>query len=506
MSINRILLLEEDNQRANLLDSLFKENQAEVFVAKNISEAETLVKTPELSLILLDYHDIIDSKRNELISLFKGARRTKFIVFNVPDDATRRIAFYKLGAYRILSVHYDIEDVYFFSQNLLSNDKPALEQKESHFSGRLQDFNLPGLINNFGKDKRSGVLRIQSNLSSGKVYFDYGHIYHASAGNLKNEEAILYMLTWTTGQFSMSPLNQKSVNARVQHSNVALLLLAESMREEYYKKVEELGGLQKEVCVTNEGDLLEQEKDPVFRNFVEKLSIFRPVFSIIENSPYNVLDSLTELITLKNNGNLQFKEIEEESDEEFPIETVQRSSGLVERLLTADEVRTLREKLQASELTSGKLLVLGSNTSGKTDFIRKFNQGSISAVRSDQDLDFTTIELADDFRLQLFGVAITERLSQIIEKLSENLLGYIFLVDAEDVDGLEFSNYIINNLTNIHTVPWAIAVTISQNGNKKIPSKMKTGLNLPKGRELLACDVSDKEDVRKVIMSLNISK
>ncbi len=455
---------------------------------------------------MLDYHDIIDFKRNELINLFKGARRTKFIVFNVPDDATRRIAFYKLGAYRILSVHYDIEDVYFFSQNLLSNDKPTQDQKESHFSGRLQDFNLPGLINNFGKDKRSGVLRLQSSLSSGKIYFDYGHIYHASVGNLKNDEAVLYMLTWSTGQFSMSPLKQKTVNARVRLSNVGLLLLSESMRDEYYEKIEDLGGLQKEVSVINQGDLLEQEKDPQFRNFIEKLNIFRPVFSIIENSPYDVIATLDQLTTLKNNGNLQFKEQEEESVEEFPIESIQKSSGLIERLLTAEEVSTLRDILQASELISGKLLVLGSNTSGKTDFIRKFNQGSVSAVRSDQDLDFTTIELTNDFHLQLFGVTITERLSQIIEKLSENLLGYIFLIDAEDFDGLEYVNYIINNLTSLHVVPWTIAVTNLKKGGKKIPPKIKSGIVLPKGKKLLICDVSDKADVRKVIMSLNISK
>jgi len=506
MSTNRILLLEEDNKRAELLDSLFKENQAEVFIAKNISEAENLVKTPELSLILLDYQDIVDFKRNELISLFKSARRTKFIVFNVPDDATRRIAFYKLGAYRILSVHYDIEDVYFFSQNLLSNDKPAHDQKESHFSGRLQDFNLPSLINNFGKEKRSGVLRLQSSLSSGKIYFDYGHIYQASAGNLKNDEAVLYMLTWSSGQFSMSPLKRKTVNTRVHLSNVGLLLLAESIRDTYYKKVEDLGGLQKEVSVINQGDLLEQEKDPLFRNFIEKLSIFRPVFSIIENSPFDVMYTLEQLNTLKKNGNLQINEKEDIPVEEFPVESVQKSSGLTERLLTVNEVTTLRDKLHASELTSGKLLVLGNNTNGKTEFIHKFNQGSISTVRSDQDLDFTTIELTDDFSLQLFGVTITERLSQIIEKLSENLLGYIFLIDAEDLSGLEYVNYIINNLTNLHAVPWTIAVINLKKGGKKIPPKIKSGLILPKGKKLLTCDVSNKGDVRKVIMSLKISK
>ena len=126
----------------------------------------------------------------------------------------------------------------------------------------------------------------------------------------------------------MTPLKQKSVNARVHLSNVALLLLAESLREDYYKNIEELGGLQKEVCVTNEGDLLEQEKDPTFRNFIEKLSIFRPLFSIIENSPYKVMETLEQLSTLKKNGNLEFREKTEESVKNFLLKKSSRVAVL----------------------------------------------------------------------------------------------------------------------------------------------------------------------------------
>jgi signal recognition particle receptor subunit beta len=216
------------------------------------------------------------------------------------------------------------------------------------------------------------------------------------------------------------------------------------------------------------------------------------------------METLHQLSILKQNGNLKFKE--EEKIEEYPVESLQESSGLAERLLSAGEVDTLRKKLIASELTSGKLLILGSNTAGKTDFIHQFNQGSVSAVRSDQDLDFTTIELADDFRLQLFGITVTERLAQIIEKLSENLLGYIFLIDSEDINGLEYVNYIINNLTNTRDVPWTIAVTNLNKRSKKIPAKIKTSLSLPKGKKILTCDLSKKDDIRKVILSLSNSK
>jgi signal recognition particle receptor subunit beta len=162
--------------------------------------------------------------------------------------------------------------------------------------------------------------------------------------------------------------------------------------------------------------------------------------------------------------------------------------------------------LKAEELTSGKLLILGINTCGKTDFIRQFNQGSVSGVRSNQELDFTTIELAENLTLQVFGIALEERLSQIIEKLSEDLVGYIFLIDAKNESELEYTNYVINNLISVHQVPWTIAVTNLEKSMKSIPQKIKSGLSLPKGRTLLRCDVTNKDDVRKVVMSIKSIK
>ena len=174
MSVEKILLLGKDQKRAHLLISLFKEKQFDASVVEKISEADNFISNSELALILIDYRAIIDAKRQDLITLFKNAQKSKFVIFDVPEDATRRLAFYRLGAYRILDENYDVEDIYYFSENLLTNNKPAQEQKDARFSGRLQDFNLPGLINSFGKEKRSGVLRITTPMSSGKIFFNLG--------------------------------------------------------------------------------------------------------------------------------------------------------------------------------------------------------------------------------------------------------------------------------------------------------------------------------------------
>ena len=498
---NKILILGKDKKQTGLLVSLFNEHNIEVLDADNISTADEQLSSADFDLILIEYDAIVNSEREKLIELFRNARRTKFVIYNVPHDAARRLAFYKLGAYRILGTNYDIEDIYFFSQNLLSSEKPELEEKESQFSGRLQDFNLSGLIHNFGKEKRSGILRIQTPVSSGKIYFNNGHIYHASAGYLKDDDAVLYMLTWNLGLFIMSPLPRKKVTNRIKLSNVGLLLQAESTRDEYSTLVKELGGLSKEVQVINQGDLLQKDSEANFRNFVEKLSDYRQINDVIENSPYTMLDTLNQLIRLKKSQNLKVREaVDVFSD--LQSEQSKESSGLVERLLSADDVKLLQKNLKAENLTSGKLLILGSNTCGKTEFIRQFNQGSVSGVRSNQELDFTTIELAANFSLQVFGIALEERLSEIIDKISEGLVGYIFLIDAKREDEIEYTNYVINNLISVHDVPWTIAVTNLEGTGKKIPPKLMAGLDLTNGKSPLTCDVSNKDDVRKVVLSI----
>jgi signal recognition particle receptor subunit beta len=505
MTTNKIVLLGRDKKRSNLLVSLFKEREIEIFVVENIKDAENLISAAELSLFLIDYKAIVIAARDELIELFKDARTTKFVIFDVPRDANRRLAFYRLGAYRILGTDYDIDDIYFFSLNLLSNEKPGMEEKESRFSGRLQDFNPAGLLNSFGKEKRSGVLRIQTPVSYGKIYFNNGHVYHASAGYLKDDDAVLYMLSWNNGRFMMTPLPRKEVKSQVKLSNIGLLLYGDQIREEVSGMVNELGGLSKELKIVNQGDLLHKQQDPDFKNFVEKMTDYRQIYDIIENSPYKMMKTLHQLVSLHKSKNLEIRESGEEFEDLY-AEQIQESTGLVERLLTAEEVTQLRKNINATKINSGKLLILGTSTCGKTEFIKQFNQGSASSVRTDQELDFTTIELAEDFSLQVFGLALQEKLSQIIETLSEGLLGYVFLIDSKREDEFEYTNYVINNLISASAAPWTIAVSNLDKSKNKIPPKVKSTFILPKEHSMLICDVADKESVRSIVMSIKDTK
>ena len=501
MALKTILILSGQDTFTDKVTSLLKTGDVDLRVSDNLADAAVKIASYPISLILINYNIILKADRPSLISLFKDARKTKFVLYKVPADATRRLAFYRMGAYRVLDDLYESADIVHFCKNVLAEVETDEELKGTSFSGSLQDFNLAGLINIFGKEKRSGVLRIQTPLGKGKIYFNKGHIYHAVSGYRKGDDAIFYMLTWNKGWFSMRSLPVKTVRNRIQLSNICLLLHSEQVRIVFFSRLQELGGLNKQIRVVHQGDLYQIEKDPVFKDFIDKMNEFRSINAIIGFSPYKMLDTLGQLIQLKNSNNLEFREMAGEIIDLYVDESYE-GTGLAERLLSSKEVNELRAKLNAQELFSGKLLILGTKNCGKTDFIRLLNQGSRSGVRTNQDLDFTKVELDKDFYLQVFGIGVDKKLTGIIKKLSEGLLGYIFLIDAEQPDVLEYSNYLMNYLVKTYGVPWACAVTNLDKNDTNQFRKIRAGLTIPPQRDVLVCDVTDKDNVRNVVMSL----
>jgi signal recognition particle receptor subunit beta len=505
MSINYILILSNKELRTEKLISLFKREEFEVEIVEKIAAAVEIIASSEIAVFLINYNSILNTDRKVLVSLFKDVQKTNFILYDVPTDAIRRLAFYRLGAYRILDKNYKDEEIFYYCNNLLTHFEDDAELKESYFKGNLEDFNLAGLINIFGREKRSGLLRIQTPVSTGKIYFNSGDIYHAVAGHRRDDEAVLYMLTWNKGWFNMRPLPVKMVKNRVQLSNIGLLLHGEDTRNQFFDKVTQLGGLTKQYKVVNQGDLLLNNREEKYTSFIENLSEFREIYRVIEISPFAMTETLDKLLEIKKTKNLEARETAD-AVEDLYLEKAQDTTGLRESVFSTQEIGQLRRTLNAVDLNRGKLLILGTNTSGKSEFVRNLHQSSQSKIPLEQDLDFTKIELTKDFYLLIFGLALDKKITETIAKLSEGLLSYVFLIDAQHLEEIEYTNYVINHLVSLYNVPWAIAVTNLDKNNNKLLSKVKAQVRLPDDRALQICDVKNREEVRQIIKSISPTK
>jgi signal recognition particle receptor subunit beta len=494
-----LLLINEDDKEQ--LFSLFEDRGMHPEISTSIEQAETLLKKEKIPLFVLCYSQIVNANRDTVISLFKHAQQSKFLIFNVPYDARRRLAFYKMGAYRIFDSEYDITDIAALSKNILDKQKVRKNIDESRFSGSLSDFSLAELINSFGKEKRTGVLKIQTVFGAGRIYFNNGEIDDAYTGFRKEDEAVLYMLCWPTGRFSMQPAVSTTPRHRVQLSNIGLLLSGETIRQQFLNQLKTIGSIQAEIRVINQGDILTKTKDGKYKSLIKKLTQFTKLSDVLESSPFGIMDTLNYIINLRNDNHLDLKIHKDDFDLPAVYEK-QESSGLVEQLLSPQEIETLRTKIGAESLTVGKLIILGTNTCRKTDFIRQMSQGSMGNMRSNQDLDYAKVELTSDFALQAFGIPLDRKITGIVERLSEGLLGYIILIDAQRPDEFEYTNYIVNNLISMHNVAFSLAITNISNKNTKMINEIKKIIKPSNKKGILVCDVANKDDVRKVLLSL----
>ena len=149
---NKILILAAEDKIRNYAISTCDEKNIEYDQVQSVKEASESLSTSEYTISLISYSAISNSNREQTISLFKNTKKSKFIVFDVPQDAKKRLAFYKLGAYRILDSNYNHEEIMHVCSNILKQRDRTINEDESRFSGNLQDFNLAELINRFGKE------------------------------------------------------------------------------------------------------------------------------------------------------------------------------------------------------------------------------------------------------------------------------------------------------------------------------------------------------------------
>ena len=112
-------------------------------------------------------------------------------------------------------------------------DKIALEKMareapgDSTVRGNLAQMSCMDLLQSLEMGRKSCALALISDGEHCDLYFSEGQINHAVYGNLKGDEAVYKVLTWTTGNFSID-FAGSSAEQTVTRSTQGLLM--EGMR------------------------------------------------------------------------------------------------------------------------------------------------------------------------------------------------------------------------------------------------------------------------------------
>ena len=166
-------------------------------------------------------------------------------------------------------------------------------------------------------------------------------------------------------------------------------------------------------------------------------------------------------------------------------------------------------------MQSVKVVVTGPFNAGKTTFIKAVSEITVlSTERQISDtsaegagettvaMDFGRITIADDVVLYLFGTPGQERFSFMWETLSEGMLGFVLLVDAEDQESFEDAKSMIDFFRNMSDVPFVVAANKVPPTDVKTLRSVRAAIDLADDIPLLPVDARDRESVKAVLLGL----
>lgn len=165
--------------------------------------------------------------------------------------------------------------------------------------------------------------------------------------------------------------------------------------------------------------------------------------------------------------------------------------------------------------TAVKIVVTGPFSAGKTTLIRTISEITVLSTETDIShqktsrkaettvaMDFGRITIDRELVLYLFGTPGQDRFDFMWEILGEGMLGYILLLDASRPETLEEAKTILAAFRKMARVPFVVALNRSPSVSAGDEQHIRDVLALEEEVAVLACDATDRESVKAVLLAL----
>lgn len=502
MSNLTIFILSSNNDTVAQFRDTFLSSGYGIQLFDEINAAIKNISKDNSGLILIDYEMIVNAERKVVIDLFKMVKMIKAVVFNVPEDTDRRLAFYELGATRVFDKSNSIEEIAIRIQWLLQVLSEKDESHRLYSKGSLENIPLTTLINTLGKENRSGVLKIVTENNSGKIYFNDGDITSAEVGSHSGERAVIHMLFWEKGNFSFSSLKKEAPAHNVLTSNMGLRILAEHYQRNYVSQVEQLGSVESIIRVQNTGDLF-ATLDTVDREFIEFIQRPHPLYEVLENPFYTSFETMEKLILLKANNFLVIKEPSKViSEEKSFAEEVKPVVGGDETgfLLRTQDVNQIKRNLGIGDNNTGKIIIFSRYEKTIAQFFSDLGLEQ-TAIRKDKKFEAAQVMMGKNLALLFIALTISPQVMATLQSVSDKVSGQIFLIENSKELDFEYLSYIIRRIFAYNPVPSVIA--ISQLSSQKELNALKPKLKLPREVRMISSGLElGEKAIRQILLAL----
>ncbi len=491
-----IVVIDTDEERADYFKSRFLRDEHNVDIYNDIISATKNSAQHTDAAFIVEFDTLTISDRMAVIEFYKEFTRQNIFMYNVPDNANKRLAFYELGAKRVFDTSQTLEEIYYGLKWPLRNWQAGENKNVLISSGTLEDVSINSLLSTLAREERSGILKMVTPYNSGKIYFREGFIIHAQVGLLKGERALMHMLFWTAGSFSFAAAAIGNEKESVRISKVALLCLAESIRQKYLEDLQKIGTMSAIVQVKFI-DSLQSSALEMTENFKELVARPTVLSKILENSVYTCFETAEKLAALKDEGFLfaneqdksVAKKLKQKQTTELPISD--------SNLLDTKEATEFSKNINL-ESNSGKVFIIDTDEKSANNFLARL-VSSGSEIISNEDLHFCNTALKNKAEMIFYSLTINKLIIDTIEKYATDIKAIIFIINEKVDSNPEYSRYIISRLTKIYDVPW---VTMSEKVNSKKIDNLKSNYGIPKHIPLIEASPVKNEDAKNVLLQV----
>ncbi len=351
--------------------------------------------------------------------------------------------------------------------------------------GSIQAFSVFDVIRNAFVEKKNLILKVTYKDWNARVRIFQGQAVNAITPHLNGVDALLKILQVHNGNYLIRSYRKMEETSSIPNSTPALLLESryqEQVIRRFLRRCGiEAGNPTFRIQPFPEGTIFRSDVELKILSLIEKNYNFR---EILLYNPYPVIKTVHHLSQLLERG----------------IVIAEESGAGLESFLPKD-IEFLKSHVLQPDAVQGNVVILGLPSSGRSELIRTFS-GTRAPIKSLQSVDFTRIRLQPDLTLTIFGITIDQTLMPILEKISQDMVACIFLVDLSQPQQFEYSSYLLKQLVQLYPVPFVVGLTNYPAENDRVADDFKKKFPVPLGLKVLTVRPDSFPDLRNLLHNL----
>jgi len=445
-------------------------NKIKIYTENHSLESHLELNTPDLMLFN-------DSFLNKFQIKQEFINRFPTLIYSNQMEIDKKLKYYRMGAKRVLVDSENLIDEVVTSTNMIMFRRGKLKEIRENILnyGTIHDSTIIEILHDAVKDNKNLLIKLKYNDWDINLKIFQGHIVSVQSPIGNGPDVLLKALLVPQGYFIIRRYKKDKEKTQFSASVLAILTEFAFLQNKIRMFLESFDIADPRGDINTPNDLSEfSEDESHIIKLVLKYGLFRDV---LIRSPLSVNKTLQIFIDLHQKGIIYLLE-SEVSNQQFRDKDIQ----------------FLQKELFREDINEGRILVLGLPTSGQGEFIRKIAGHENAELRSIQFLDYARIRLKNNLVLSLFGISIDENFQPLLDKISEDILAVILLINNRGEESFEYTKYLFQKMLNNFDVSFVVGIENTNSVDEETIGKIRSRLDIPDSIEIMLYDPGSFRD------------